>query len=188
MELYIRQLTSKLKKHLILTIFFVLYFMAFWFLFFTKGIYVDGHFYKKSANLTTITYTCKNSAAEFEKIVLQKQLDYSIITLDDDYVLTVNSAGGVSIDGNMGPDSTLPDARWDLIADQSAERNRGFGSKPWILVLVVFVVMFIVKRYSTQVYTLFRKNRAAGESYYKAVDIIFKVVCIAGLVYLIIPV
>jgi len=188
MELYIRQLTNKLKKHLILTIFFILYFISFWFLFFTKGIYVDGHFYKKSANLTTVTYTCKSPSADFEKIVLQKQLDYSIITIDDDYMLTVNSAGGVSIDGNMGPDSTLPDARWDLIADQSAERNRGFSNKPWVLVLVLFAGMFVLKRYSTQVYTLLRKNRAAGENYYKAVDIVFKAVYIAGLIYLIIPV
>lgn len=196
MEHYIRQyiirlvtpFLQSLKKHLIISVLLVLYLIAFWFLFFAKGIYVDGYFYKKSANLTTVTYTCKNPSADFKRIILEKQLNKSVITIDDSYVLTVNSAGGVSIDGNTGPDSNLPDARWDLIANQSAERSRGFGSKPWYIVILIFCAMFLIRKYSTQFYSFIFKNKAAGEGYYKAVNIAFNIVYIAGLVYLIIPV
>ncbi|MBQ7283653.1 MAG: hypothetical protein IJW74_02195, partial [Oscillospiraceae bacterium] len=96
------KLSLNFSKKIILALFLVLYLIVFWFLFFTKGIYVDGHFYKKSANLTTITYTCRNPFADYKKIVLQKQLGGAVITIDDAYILTVNSSGGVSIDGDMG--------------------------------------------------------------------------------------
>lgn len=177
---------QKLLKHIVLTALLVLYLAVFWFLFFTKGIYVEGHFYKKSANLTTITYTCRNPAADYKKIVLNKQLDYSLITIDDTYTLTVASDGKVS--AGKGTDiSLLPHAQWDKIADQSAERNRGFGEKRWILTLALMAAAFIANRYSTAVYSFFHPDRAANDSYYLWVGRIAKAVYIIGLVYLIIP-
>ena len=86
-----------------------------------------------------------------------------------------------------GISQTLPDARWDLIADQSAERNRGFGEKWWILTLVLMTVAFAVNRYSAQVYSFFHKNKAANENYYLWVGRLSKAVYVVGLVYLIIP-
>ena len=183
----ITPIIRKLARHLILTIFFVLYLVAFWFLFFTKGIYADGHFYKKSANLTTITYTCRNPFAEHKTITLQKHVDSAVITVDDDYVLTVNSEVGVSIDGDMSTTQTLPDAQWDKIADQSAERNRGFGKKWWIVTLAVMAAALMTNRYSTEVYSFFHRNKAANDNYYLWIGRISKAVCIIGLIYLIIP-
>ena len=184
---FITPFVQKFKKHLLLSLLFILYLFAFWFLFFTKGIYVDGHFYRKSANLTTITYTCKSPFADFKSIRLEKQLNSSVITIDDSCVMTVNSDGIVSLEKGAFTEETLPHAQWDRIADQSAEQNRGFGTKPWVLVLLLFAAVSLIKRYSTEVYTFLRRNRAAGEGYYKAVDIAFRLVWIAGLVYLIIP-
>ena len=177
----------KLAKHLVFTAFIVLYLVAFWLLFFTKGIYVDGHFYKKGANLTTITYTCRNPLADYKTITLQKQKDSATITVDDDYTLTVNSAGGISIESDKSISQKLPDAEWDKIADQSAERNRGFGKKRWIITLLLMIGAFFANRYSTEVYNFFNRNKAANDRYYLWVNRISKAIYILGLIYLIIP-
>ena len=177
----------KLAKHMILTIFFLIYLVAFWFLFFTKGIYAEGHFYRKSANLTTITYTCNSPLAEYKTITLQKQVDGAVITVDEEYVLTVNSNGVVSLKNGTFAEHSFSDADWSRIADQSAERNRGFGEKWWIATLVIMAAALFVNRYSTEVYNFFNRSKAANESYYLWVGRISKAICILGLIYLIIP-
>ncbi|MBR2503430.1 MAG: hypothetical protein IKB62_04820 [Oscillospiraceae bacterium] len=177
----------KLTKHLILTILLLLYLVAFWFLFFTRGIYVEGHFYRKEANLTTVTYTCRNPFAQHKTITLQKQANRSVITVGSDYVLTVDSDKGVSVEGDMGVNQTLPDARWDMIADQSAECNRGFGGKLWVLTLLLMAGAFFINRYSTKVYNFFNRNKAANDNYYLWVGRISKAIYVLGLIYLIIP-
>lgn len=188
MELYISRIAEKLKRHIILTVLFLLYVVAFWFLFFTKGIYVEGHFYRKSANLTQISYTSADSGADFEKIIMQKHIDKSVISADDKLTVTIYKNDTVSVSCDENCDVQLSDEQWLAIADQSAESYRGFGSKPWLLVLVVLAAAVFVKRYSPQVYSFFFRNKAANENYYKTVDIIFKVVLAAGLLYLIIPI
>ena len=177
----------KLAKHMILTIFFLIYLVAFWFLFFTKGIYADGHFYRKSANLTTITYTCSSPLAEYKTITLQKQVDGAVITVDEEYVLTVNSNGVVSPENGTFAEQSFSDVDWNRIADQSAERNRGFGEKWWIATLVIMAAALFVNRYSTKVYNFFNRSKAANESYYLWVGRISKAIFIIGMIYLIIP-
>lgn len=177
----------KLAKHMILTIFFLIYLVAFWFLFFTKGIYADGHFYRKSANLTTITYTCSSPLAEYKTITLQKQVDGAVITVDEEYVLTVNSNGVVSPENGTFAEQSFSDVDWNRIADQSAERNRGFGEKWWIATLVIMAAALFVNRYSTKVYNFFNRSKAANESYYLWVGRISKAIFIIWMIYLIIP-
>ncbi len=179
----------KLIKIIRLSLFFAFYLVILWFSFSSKGIFVDGHFYKKSANMTTVTYTCRNPFADFRKIVLEKQVDKSVIRLDDSYTLTVNNNGGVSIEGNMGPDGNLPDAHWDLIASQSAESSRIAAThQPYFIVFIVYGLFILSKIYSTKVYEFFFRNRAAGESYYKVFDIVFTAVTAAVMIYFILPV
>ena len=177
----------KLAKHMILTIFFLIYLVAFWFLFFTKGIYAEGHFYRKSANLTTITYTCSSPLAEHKTITLQKQVDGAVITVDEEYILTVDSNGAVSLENDTFAEDTLSDVNWSRVADQSAERNRGFGEKLWVLTLVLMAGAFFVNRYSTEVYNFFNRNKAANDRYYLWIGRISKAICILGMIYLIIP-
>ena len=177
----------KLAKHMILTIFFLIYLVAFWFLFFTKGIYADGHFYRKSANLTTITYTCSSPLAEYKTITLQKQVDGAVITVDGEYILTVDSNGVVSPENGTFAEQSFSDVDWSRIADQSAERNRGFGEKWWIATLVIMAAALFVNRYSTEVYNFFNRSKAANESYYLWVGRISKAIFIIGMIYLIIP-
>ena len=180
---------NNFAKNILLALFFVIYLIIFWFLFFTKGIYVDGHFYKKSANLTTVTYTCRNPFADYKKIVMQKQMNTTIIAVDDAYVLTVNSAGGVSIEGDMGLTQTLPDARWDLIATQEAETSRGIVLKQsYITVFILYALFFLAKHYNTRIYEFFRRSKAPGENYYRIFDKAFTVITIAVLIYFILPV
>ena len=107
--------------------------------------------------------------------------------MDDDYTLTVNNTGGISIESDNSISQKLPDAEWDKIADQSAERNRGFGKKRWILTLVLMISAFLVNRYSTGVYNFFNRNKAANDRYYLWVGRISKAFYILGLIYLIIP-
>ena len=183
----ITPLIRKLARHLVLALFLLLYLVAFWFLFFTKGIYADGHFYRKSANLTTVTYTCRSPFAEHKTITLEKQVDGAVITIDGEYELTVANNGSILLENGTFTEDTLPDVDWNRIADQSAERNRGFGEKWWIATLVIMAAALFVNRYSTEVYNFFNRSKAANESYYLWVGRASKAICIIGLIYLIIP-
>ncbi|MBE6887268.1 MAG: hypothetical protein E7484_02470 [Ruminococcaceae bacterium] len=187
MEHFSFQFTKKFTKNLAVSIFFVVYFIIFWFLFFNKGIYLDGHFYKKSATLTQITYSASSLGADFDRIVLEKYMDKSLITIDDKYMVSVFSSG--SFDTVVSADREIENisADWPAIASQKAERIRGFGNKPWYAVALVYILFFLAKRYNVQLYSFFRKGRAAGEKYYRYFDAAFTVFCIAALIYLIIP-
>lgn len=183
------RLTLNLSKILKLSVFFVVYLVVLWFSFSSKGIFVDGHFYRKSANMTTVTYTCRNPFADFKRIRLEKQVDKSVITLDDSYTITVNSKGGVSTEGNTGIADNLPDARWDLIADQSAESSRIAAThQPYFLVFIVYGLFVLSKIYSAKVYEFIFRNRAAGENYYRIFDIVFTVITVSVMIYFILPV
>lgn len=187
MEHFIFKLNRKFTKNLAVSIFLVVYLIIFWFLFFNKGIYLDGHFYKKSANLTQITYSASSFGADFNKIVLEKYMDKSLITIDDTYTVSVFYSG--SFDKVVSVDKTISniDADWLSIASQEAERIRGFGNKPWYAVVLVYILFFLAKKYNVQLYSFFRKGRAAGEKYYRYFDAAFTVFCITALIYLIIP-
>ena len=181
--------TLKFSKVFILSVFFAIYLIVLWFSFSSKGIFVDGHFYKKSANMTTITYTCRNPFAEVKKIVLEKQVDGSVIKIDDSYTLTVNKNGGISIADNTSIDGNIPDAHWDMVADQSAESTRIAAThQPYFLVFIVYGLFALSKIFSARVYGFIFKNRAAGESYYRIFDTVFTVITIAVMVYFILPV
>ncbi|MBR2029217.1 MAG: hypothetical protein IKA10_09600 [Oscillospiraceae bacterium] len=186
---FINRLTLKFNKILKLSVFFAVYLVVLWFSFSSKGIFVDGHFYKKSANMTTITYTCRNPFADFKKIILEKQVDGSVIKIDDSYTLTVNKNGDVSIADNTSIDGNLPDARWDLIANQSAESTRIAAThQPYFLVFIVYGLFALSRIYSAKVYEFVFRNRAAGESYYRIFNIVFTVITAAVMVYFILPV
>lgn len=187
MEQFIRKFTKKSTRILALSVFLVTYLIIFSFLFLQKGIHLDGHFYKKSANLTQITYTAASFGADFEQIVLQKFIDKSLITIDGMHTVTVFSSG--SFNTVVSVDRALADtnADWVSIASQEAENIRGFGSKNWIAVLVIYILLFLSRHYNTQIYNFFRKGKAAGENYYRVFDITFVAACIAALIYFILP-
>ncbi len=187
MDFFKNKFTKHLTKNLAISIFFVFYLIIFVYLFLNKGIYLDGHFYKKSANLTQITYKASSLNADFEQIVLEKYIDKSLITIDGKYTVSVFSSG--SSDNVVSVDNEIShiDADWLSIANQDSERMRCFGNKPWHLVVLVYILFFLAKKYNVQLYSFFRKGRAAGEGYYKAFDAIFSIFCIAVLIYLIIP-
>ena len=183
------KLTLNLSKILKLSVFFAVYLVVLWLSFSSKGIFVDGHFYRKSANMTTITYTCHNPFADFKRIILEKQVDGSVIKIDDSYTLTVDKNGTVSIADNTSVDGNIPDARWDLIADQSAESTRIAAThQPYFLVFIVYGLFALSRIYSAKVYEFVFRNRAAGESYYRIFNIVFAVITAAVMVYFILPV
>lgn len=187
MEQFINKLTNHFSKYLALSIFLVFYLVVFWYLFFNKGIYVDGHFYKKSANLTQVCYTASSIGAEYKQIVLEKYIDKSLITIDGEYTVSVFSDG--SSEPVVTADSRLADtaADWVSIANQDAEGIRGFGQKPWFAVVIIYVLFFLAKKYNVQIYSFFRRGRAAGENYYRYFDRVFNIFCIVALIYLILP-
>ena len=123
MEFNLHKFIRHLTKNLLLSIFFVIYLVLFVYLFFNKGIYVDGHFYKKSANLTQITYSANSLGADFDKIVLEKFIDKSIITIDDKYTVTVFSSGSFDNVVSTSSEISTIDADWLSIANQSAENH-----------------------------------------------------------------
>ena len=188
MKNFLTKHSIKFTRHLAFSVFLVLYLVVFAFLFTQKGIYLDGGFYKKSANLTKITYTAASPNCDFEQITLQKFIDKSLITVDGQYEVSVFSSGSfhtvVSVDSNLETFS----ADWVRIASQEAEGIRGFGSKSRIAVPAIYILLFLSRKYNVQLYTLFNRGKAAGENYYRVFDIVFVVLCIAGLIYFIIPI
>ena len=183
----VRPLIQKFRKHLLVCALIILYLVAFWLLFFTKGIYVNGSFYRKSANLTQITYTSASPFADFDSIVVQKYVDSTTVTVDDVYTINVNSDGSWIYTGYMGDISPLENIDWNALAAQQTEHNRGFGTKLWIPAILCLVAAVCAKLNSTKLYEFFNKNKAANERYYKLVDVTVKAVVIIVLVYLIIP-
>ena len=180
--------TIKSSKLFILSVFFVLYLIVFWLSFFSKGIFVQEHFYRKSSNLTAVTYTCRNPFAEYKKIVLQKQVDKDTLTIDGAYTVNVYKDGTVEKSENM-PDDILPGTDWAAVADQSLEGSRGFlTGQPYFLVFILYVLLALSKIYSTRVYSILFRNRAAGESYYRIFDNVFTAATIIVMVYFILPV
>ena len=128
--------TFKLSKKLILSIFLAIYPVVFWLSFSSKGIFVNGHFYKKSANMTTVTYNCRNPFAEYKKIVLQKQFDGSVITVDNEYVVAISDDG--SWQQTAGENTVALDIDWSIIANQSTENLRGLSTnQPYFIVLIL---------------------------------------------------
>ena len=184
---YILPFIKKFRKNLLVCALIALYLVAFWLLFFTKGIYVNDHFYKKSANLTQITYTSRNPLADFDSIIVQKYVDKTAISVDDAYIIDVSANGSWSCTEYAGDTSVIDKIDWYAIATQQTEQNRGFGQKCWIFALVCLVVTLYCRFNSTKLYEIFNKNKAAGEGYYKLINISTAVVVAAVLVYLILP-
>ena len=187
MDFFKNRFTLKSTKNFAISIFFVFYLVVFIYLFLNKGIYLNGHFYKKSANLTQVTYTAASLNAEFEQITLEKYIDKSIITVDNAYTVKVFNADSVSAVVRADPALEKVNIDWISIARQDTERIRGFGNKPWYVAVIMCVLFFLAKQYNVQIYAFFRRNKAAGESYYKIFDTIFTLFCIIVLIYLIIP-
>jgi len=184
---FINKYIPRFNKVIALSVFFVLYLVVLWFSFTAKGIYFDGHFYKKSANLTTITYICRNPFASHKKIVLQKQVDISVVTVDDTYEFTVNKDGSWQQTDSTGID-IAPGFDWNVIAHQNAETTRGNARKqPYFVVFVVYALFVLSKIFSTKIYEIIFKGKAAGERYYKIFDIVFDVITAVVLIYFILP-
>ena len=187
MDFFKNKFTLKSAKNIAISIFFVFYLIIFAYLFLNKGIYLNDHFYKKSANLTQITYSAASLNAEFEQITLEKYIDKSIITVDKVYIVTVFNEDSVSAIVKTDPALEKVNVDWLSIARQDAEKMRGFGNKPWYLAVIVCILFFLAKQYNVQLYAFFHRNKAAGESYYKLFDTAFTIFCIIVLIYLIIP-
>lgn len=181
MEISKEIFTKNLKKSLALATFFVLYMVIFLFMFFTKGIYVNDNFYKKSANINTVTYTASKNTTPRE-IVLKKQFEGSQLIIDGN-VIDVTEKGEISFKSDK-TDSIIDDNTLRQIARQEIETHRGSNNKTWFCVVIIYVVFMLLKKYNTQVYSFFNRNRAPGESYYKYFDRGFTVFCIVALAYL----
>lgn len=179
--------SSRFAKTVALSVFFALYLIVLWFSFTSKGIYLDGHFYRKSANLTTITYTCRSPFASHRKIVMQKQVDTAVITVDENWKITVNADG--SWQQTAGEDNIfISETHWDNIASQTAETTRGNAKKqPYFIVFLVYALFVLSKIFSTRVYEFLFRGKAANESYYKAFDIVFTIITSIVLIYFILP-
>ncbi len=183
MSTFFYNIRKKFTKTFCLSIFMIVYFTIFWFMFFTKGIFINEHFYKKSANLNTITYSAFDVGCEFDKIVLQKKIDKTIITVDDKYIVTVFNNNDIV----YSSDEKI-DIDWKKIATQKGETIRKLGKRPWPLAIIFAVLFFVVRKYNSQIYSFVYKNKVAGEKYYKYFDIIFSIFCIFTLIYLILPI
>ena len=178
----------KFSKIFILSVFFAIYLVILWFSFSAKGIFVDGHFYRKSANMTSVTYTCRNPFADYKKIVLQKQVDGAVITIDGRYTISVHSDGSWQQTDNSSL-IILPNTDWASVADQSAESSRIAAThQPYFLTFIVYGLFALSKIYSTKVYEFLFKNRAAGENYYRIFDMVFTFATAAVMLYFILPV
>ena len=184
---YILPLIKKFRRNLLVCALVILYLIAFWLLFFTKGIYVNGSFYRKSANLTQISYTSASPLADFDSIVVQKYVDSTTVTVDNTCTVTVSADGSWVCSDTVAENSALNGIDWHAVATQQTEQNRGFGTKLWIPALLCLAFAVFAKFNSTKLYEYFNKNKAANERYYKLVDVITKIVIIAVLLYLIIP-
>ena len=177
--------TLKFTKTILLALIFALYFVILWFSFSSKGIYLDGHFYKKSANLTTVTYTCNSPFAQYKKIILEKQVDKTEITIDSSHTITIDN------DGNWrqtGGDALPGNVNWSAIAQQQTETTRGSAKKQqYIIVSACYIAFAVSKFYSTKVYEFLFKNKAAGENYYRVFNIVFAVVTVIVMIYFLLP-
>ncbi|MBE6894599.1 MAG: hypothetical protein E7483_03280 [Ruminococcaceae bacterium] len=177
----------RFTKVITLSVFFILYLAVLWFSFNSKGIYLDGHFYKKSANLTTVTYTCRNPFAHHKKIVLQKQVDKSVITIDGSQQITVNKDSSWQQTAGS-TDAFVTETDWVYIAQQKAETTRGNARKqPYFIVFIIYILFALSKIFSAKIYEFFFRGKAAGEKYYKIFDIVFDAVTAVVLIYFILP-
>lgn len=187
MNFFKKRFTSKPRRIAAAALFCVVYILFLWFTFMSKGIYIDGHFYKKSSNLTTITYTCTSSKADFDTIVLKKHKDRSEITVDGVYKIIIDQSGTATA-ANDASAAVLDAADWASVASQKAEGIRGFGRKPWKIVLAVYALILLAKVFSTKLYSIFKPGHAASENYYKTVDMIFYISTLLVPVFISIPV
>lgn len=179
---------KKILPRLLLSLLCAVYLVVFCLLFFSKGIFVDGHFYRKSANLTAVTYKAASVGALYDRIVLKKYIDYCTIDLDDKATVTVYDDGSTDLNIHTVFTGQYSDEKWQQIATQQAETMRFFGKKPWLLPVVGAVLLFLAKRYSTQVYTFLFPRKAAGEGWYRLVDRAFYICLVLVLLYLVIPI
>lgn len=163
------------------------YIAVFCILFFAKGIYVNSSFYRKSANLTTVSYKAASLGADFEGIVLNKLMDYSTITVDGKTTVTVYPDKTFTVSGEEINPEIFNSIDWVTIANQSNEGIRGFGSKHWALAFILWLVLLLCKIYGVQLYELLNPNKAAGEGYYRLLDVAFYLCSAAVLIYLVIP-
>ena len=176
---------SKISAPLLLS---AIYLGIFWFSFFSKGIFIDGNFYKKSANMTTVTYSCRNPFADYKKIVLQKQKSGAEIIIDNRYKIVVDGHGNWQQTDSTGL-TVLPDEPWHLVAQQATETSRGPSSRqPYGVVLIGYILFVLAKIFNPRVYSFFFRNRAAGEGYYRGFNIVFVAVTAVVLVYFILPI
>ncbi|MEG1895152.1 MAG: hypothetical protein RR162_02845 [Oscillospiraceae bacterium] len=175
---------KNVKKNVILAVFFVAYIIIFLFMFFSKGIFINDNFYKKSANINTITYTCRKNAAP-KQVVVQKQIDGGGRIVADGSIITLLPDGTVvypeGFDSAILEQSTIK-----ALVLQQGETHRGDGNFTWIFVAIIYIAFMLLKRYNTQIYAIFNRNKAPGESYYRYFDAGFTIFCIAALIYLIV--
>ena len=181
------QPNRKFLRCLLLSLFIAVYAAVFFFSFFSKGIFVDGKFYRKSANLTSVTYKAASIGADYRQIVLKKYIDYCTIHLDDKSTVTVYPDGSTDLEIHTQFTGTYSDEMWQHIAAQSAETIRGFGNKPWFVPVMAVVLLFAAKLNSTRLYSLIFPQKAAGERWYTFVDRTFYICLVFVLLYLVIP-
>ena len=173
-----------IKRSIFIIFLFIVYIVVFCNIFFAKGIFINGEFYKKSANLTTVTYSSYSLNCTFDVIKLEKQLSKSIIKIDDKYSFELEN--GVCSPTSLPENITCDDLI--NIASQQNETTFKLGTKHWQIPIIIFAVLFLLKFNSTKIYYILNKNKAPKENYYKITDIVFYTVSALILIYFIIPV
>ncbi|MEG0020883.1 MAG: hypothetical protein RR728_10070 [Oscillospiraceae bacterium] len=184
MEFSLEFFKKNIKKSVCLAIFFIVYIIIFLFMFFSKGIFVNDNFYKKSANINTITYTAvKNSTPK--TLVVQKQIGGGGKIIADGAEIVLSSDGTVTYPDGFNQELVTAETVKSIIL-QRGETHRGSGNFTWIFVAIIYIVFMLLKRFNTQIYIFFNRSKAPGESYYKYFDFGFTLFCIVALIYLIV--
>lgn len=184
MEISLEKFKKNLVKSILLSAFFVLYLISFLLIFFSKGIFVGENFYKKSANINSITYSATKNALP-KQIILQKKIGGSNILIVDGVSILLSPKGEIEYPDGYSPQG-LSESEIQKIALQQSETHRGSQNKTWLFVALIYITFMLIKNYNTQIYSFFNKDKAPRESYYKLFDAIFTIFCIAALVYIII--
>ena len=171
----------------------VLWIIAYFALFMTKGIYINDNFYKKRPNIKNITYTAVSQKALPKNIVLNKNIDdTATLTIDGELVVISNikttfdgAIDSFTVDGyTQGTDVLgIPYNDVGKIVTQELEDNRG-NMAYFIIVIILIAISIILKYNSEKLFYLVKKDKAPTENYYKILDNFMWVTIVVGVLFL----
>lgn len=149
----------------LLLLLFALWAAVYFYLFFSKGIFVNDIFYKKSANINTITYTSTEKSVTPQRIILKKQIGDSSLIIADEKEILIKLSENIT-EGFEGIDAdTLMN-----IAKQNSETYRGSKSKI-VLIASIALLLAVLRLFIGKIYSALFKNRIPSENFYNYFDL-----------------